>query len=892
MGEKDFQSRFRVYFFTSIFLLTIIFSPSFLQAESKKAFKLLEKAEYIKLVELLQKSIEKDSTNSGAKYVFSLLYLTPKYPDYNIDTSYYFINAAIADFVVHDEKEIESLGKLSINDSTLHRQKAEVESHAFRRAKALHTIEEYNYFLINFKSAIQTENAVVLKNEIAYQNAVSSNTFEAFQYFIYNYSDAVQVTDAKIKFEELLYNTKTEDKKLESYIRFLKNNVNTPFRDDAEKNIFEISTADNDLDSYMIFIEQYPNSKMLRKAMDFLYHCYKEHSSAQGFSNKFNILQEQDSLMKIAQAETGQLMAIFEMDKYGFSKLNGEKLIDFTYSKIKTNYFCGNINEDFLEVELNDKMLIVSRLGGTVFEGQYNYVEDLGCGALKIGKGGYFGVHHKSGNQLLDYNYEDVGLVANAFIKYKFNGKWGLKSFSQRDILPPEFDDIFSEGRFVVIKKGTLFAIQNIRNLSKAANLEKPILDFQYDDMELIYDSQLLLFRDDMETVIDLDLKEKIKLDLQGFYELYQGWMIKKDNKYKIYDQIFYPLSDLEFDKVDFNKSRAALKINNKWGIYNADKEFPKTFPYDSVHFLSEQIGIIINGSTTYAIFENDSLIDISYSKETKLLWPSSLRDDENEKFAQYLLTKTSKGNYKVFNIYGRKIIDGKYTSIEALGSDYLLVERSGKKGLIHQSGKVALKIRYSAIGNYHNGYVSTLLNGKFGIFNYKKNVFLSTKYKKALKPFGNLYFIGTKGTSFGLVNLENQDVTGYKFDEILDWNDSVALVKEKDIWNLYDIKNATYTYEGISEYKVLRNDNNEKIIHIIKDSQSGILSNTQGVVVGASFNDIINIGSPEIPVYFAEKYILEADFYVIIYYNSKGKILRKQVFTDEEEYEKIYCGD
>ncbi len=889
MGEKDFQLRFRIYFFTSIFSLIIIFGPSFLQAESKKAFKLLEKGDYIKLVELLQKSIEKDSSNSGAKYIFSLLFLTPKYPEYDIDTSYYFINAAIADFEVHDEKEIESLGKLDINDSILHHQKAEVELQAFRRAKALHTIKDYNYFLVHFNGAIQTENAVELKNEIAYQNAVSSNTFEAFQYFIYNYSDAAQITDAKIKFEELLYRTKTEDKKLESYVRFLRNNSGTPFRDDAEKNIFETSTADNDLDSYMTFIEQYPNSKMRRKAMDFLYHCYKEHSSAQGFSNKFNILQKQDSLMKIAQAETGKLMAIFEMDKYGFSKLSGEKLIDFTYSKINAKYFCGNINEDFLEVEASDKKLIVSRLGGIVFEGSYNHVEDLGCGALKIGIDGYYGVHHKSGVQLLDYKYEDVGIVANAFIKYKFNGKWGLTSFSQRDILPPEFDDIFSEGRFVIIKKGDLFAIQNVENLSKAANLVSPLLDFQYDDMELIYDTQLLLFRDDMETVMDLDLKEKIKLDRQSFYELYEGWMVKKENKYKIYDQIFYPLSELNFDKVEFNKSRAALKIQNKWGIYNAEDKFPKTFPYDSVHFLSEQIGIIVKGSTTYAIFDNDSLIDISYSKETKLLWPSSLRD--NEKNAQYLLTKTSKGNYKIFNINGHKIIDGKYSSIEALGSEYLLVARSGKKGLIHNSGKVALKMRYSAIGNYSSGYVSTLLNGKFGIFNYNKNVFLSAKYKKALKPFGNQYFIGTKGSSFGLVNLENQDVTGYKFDEILDWNDSVALVKEKDIWNLYDIKNAKYIYEGISEYKVLRDDEKEKIIHIIKDSQSGILSNIHGEVVGASFNDVINIGSTETPVYFAEKYILEADFYVIIYYNAKGEILRKQVFTEEEEYEKIYCG-
>ena len=82
-----------------------------------------------------------------------------------------------------------------------------------------------------------------------------------------------------------------------------------------------------------------------------------------------------------------------------------------------------------------------------------------------------------------------------------------------------------------------------------------------------------------------------------------------------------------------------------------------------------------------------------------------------------------------------------------------------------------------------------------------------------------------------------------------------------------------------------------KQILLITKDSKSGILSNKHGEVVGATFNDIVNIGSVENPVYFAEKYILEAEFYVVIYYDASGKILRKQIFTEAEEYDKIYCG-
>jgi len=860
-------------------------------AESKRAFKLLEKGDYDKLIELLDKSLEKDSINTGAKYVYSLLYLTEKYAGYSIDQSYQFINGAIRDYSLHDEKKLEDLSKLDINDSTLSLQKLKVEQDAFKRAKEKHTIIDYNYFLDVFANASQSDSAKAMRNEIAFNDAVKSNTFEAFRNFMYTYPDAEQSEAAKAKYEELLYLTKTADKKLESYERFLRNNPATPYRDDAERNIFEISTADNDLDSYMTFVERFPNSVMRKKALDLLYHTYKEHSSAEGFSNKFDILKEQDSLMQIVDAEVGHLMAIFEMDLYGFSKLTGQKLIDFSYSSIEEDYYCGRIAEDFLEVEKDGVPMIVSRKGGIIFKGEYDSVEDLGCGALKIEKDGYFGVYHKSGFQLLDFNYEDVGLVANAFLKFKFNGKWGLKSFTQRDILPPEHDDIFSEGRFVILEDDGLFAIQNVENLAKVANLEKPSLEFKYDDFELVYSSQLLLFKDEQETVMDLDLKENLPLQEQNFYEFYGGWLVRKDGKYTVYDQIFYKLSDLEFDFIDYNKSRAALKYKNKWGIYNAESEFPKTFEYDSVRFLSEQIGIIMHRDTTFAIFENDSIIDISYSVETRLLRPTSIELSDEDKDAQYLLTKTSKGVYKVFNIYGVKILDGKYSNVEALGYEYLIVERSGKKGLFHQSGKLALKTSYNAIGNYDRGYVSTLINGRFGIYNYNRGVFLSTKYQKRLQPFGSQYFIGTKGSLFGLVDLDNKDVTGYKFDQILDWNDSVALVQEEEEWKIYDIKNDTYHFEGISEFEVLRDDDEEKIILITKESKSGILSNMHGVVVGPTFNDIINIGSKEVPVYFCEKFIIEADFYVVIYYDSSGKILRKQIFTEPEEYDKIYCG-
>ncbi|MDZ7604713.1 MAG: WG repeat-containing protein [Cyclobacteriaceae bacterium] len=787
-------------------------------------------------------------------------------------------------------KELENLKKDGITDSVLFNQKKAVEFHAYNRARNRHTISDYDYFLSRFQGASQADSAVAYRNEIAFEDAREVNTYESYQDFIRRYPQAVQVEAAKVHYEELLYLSRTEDHRLESYIRFIRNNPTSPHSVDAERNILEISTAAHDLDSYMTFLELYPRSPWRKKAMNFMYHVYKQYSSAEGFSNKYGITSEKDSLLKIASADIGSLITIFEMEKYGFSRHDGLKLIDFTYSSVNEKYLCGNIRQDHLEVALDTQKLIVSRLGGIIYRGDYDVVEDLGYGALKVGKDGRYAVVHKSGVMITGFDFEDAGVVAQSFISYKENGRWGLRTFTNREILPAEYDAIESAGRFIVIGKDGLFAIQSIANLAAIANQKQVQPEFIYDDFELIHNNQLLLFKGEQETVMNLDLSIKIPLGNQNFYVLSDGWMVRKDGKYRFYDQIFYPLSQQEFNMVDVGKARVAMRYHNKWGIFNTDKLFPTTFEYDSVHFLSDQIGITRQGNATYAVFDNDSLVDISNSTETRLLRPSNISLTDENKHAQYLLTKASKGIYKVFDINGQKIIDGKYSNIEALGMEYLVVERDGKKGLFLQNGKEGLKVRYDAIGNYDRGYVSTLIDGKFGIFNASLSVTLSAKYQKALKPFGTKYFIGVKGNLLGLVDLDNKEVTKYEFEEILDWNDSIALVRKTGEWALFHVARGEYIYQGITEYKVLR-DGTDKLLLVTRNGQLGVLSNVYGVIIGATFNDIINIGSAEQPVFFAEKYIREAEFYIVIYYDERGKILRKQIFTEPEEYEKIYCG-
>ncbi len=870
------------------FLLSFVFLDA-RSADVKRALKLLEKGEYDKLSELLDKSIKKDSINAGAKYIYSLLFLTSDYKKYNIDTSYYYIVRAQKDLALEDEKELQQLNKLNINDSTIILQKATVEKQAFVRAKNEHTIASYNYFLDHFPEAAQRKKAIALRNKIAYDDAVKANTYQAFLDFLNTYPDADEVPTAREHYEKLLYQTKTKDKKLDSYRQFLMDYPETVYRYEAEKNIFEISCADNRIESYLTFIRTYPKSRMNRQAWNFIYHKIKAMGSAGDFIKQFDKERGLDSLKHMAAVDHGYLIAIYEMGKYGFINEKGHKLIDFTYTDVNEDYLCGNIREDYLEVWDNMAHLLVSRLGAPFYKGSFESVKDLGCGLLRLEKNGRFGVLHKSGSIVTDFDFEDAKLIDLSFIAFKYKGRWGLKSFTGRDILPPEYEDILADGKFVLVKNKNLFAVQNVENLAAAADLRRPQLAFSFDDYETINDTTLLLFNGIEETVVGLDLKQQIPIGNQQFFEFHNGWIVKKGGKYHLYNRNFKPLSGKAFDRVEIKHTKTALRLGKKWAIYNENRTFPTTFPYDSVRFLSERIGILMEGKKTYAMFGYDTLMDISSAEKIRLISDQSLEIGEDGR-GQYLLTKTSKGSYKVYNVWGKLILNGRYSAIEALGKEYILIEKSGKKGLIYENGDVALKLRYKAISNYDHGYVSTFLNGKFGICNYKKKVFLSAKYSKTLKPYGNSYFIGAKNNKLAFIDLDNKNISGFDFEKVLYWNDTSALVRSGEDWFIFDIRSGAKHAEGILEFKYLRNDQTEIILLITGKDGNGVISNRHGVVIAPTFNDIVNIGSKENPVYFAEKFIREALFYVVIYYDSTGKILRKQVFN-EEEYNSIYCG-
>ena len=83
------------YSMQKILISILIFISLASYADEKKALKLLEKKDYDKLIETLDKDIEKDSLNPGSYYIYSLLYNDPGFKlglfmDYLLSENFYY----------------------------------------------------------------------------------------------------------------------------------------------------------------------------------------------------------------------------------------------------------------------------------------------------------------------------------------------------------------------------------------------------------------------------------------------------------------------------------------------------------------------------------------------------------------------------------------------------------------------------------------------------------------------------------------------------------------------------------------------------------------------------------------------------------------------------------
>lgn len=827
----------------------------------------LEHGKWDKAFAQLTKLKRKDSTNAVVDYLLAQYYLEPATRDYQVDSANQYLKKATLNFKNASQKLRDRWKRFPLDSLLLQHLRNKVDSVAFARATDQNTVTGYSFFLQEYPQAAQQVRATELLHEVAYLNALRVNTYQAFQDYMNTYPNAARFNEAQQRYEKLLFESKTSDRRLTSYQRFLKEYPASPYRTEAEWRIFERVTAIGSVTSFEHFINEYPTSVATSHAKNILFHLLTEEDQREWAQQ-----QSADSLMNLLQLQPLYLVPVLHQGESIFLDDDGQTRFSVRSNNIPDSYWCGEIQEDVLV--LPDRLVNVQ--GKSITHHSAEAIDDLGNGFLLLDSGLCKQVIHKTGFVVGDNCIQDARIICNRFLALKKNEKWGVWTFTGVQLQPYSWDEILGHDQVIVLKRQRKYKLVSVHDMAAVADQQTLKSNDTYDSLQLWKQGLIWLKTAVYQGVLDQNLSIYIPFERHELTQVQHGIISTFDNRVTWFKE---GRSRGTFKRMIMQTDWIALKTN-AWQFMHVNDSIPSR-QYDSVYFA----GPFVIGQSTDSIHVADASKSI-----LKLKRNGSVEFVPGQDSVYFLLVQQDEKK-TLYDHHLKRVMNVVYDKIQYAGEGLFIVNRKEHKGLINIEGKVILPVEYDAIGTVRDGLVSVLNAMKFGLFDVRQKRLIKPAYLKNPWTYTRELLVVFKQTGYGFVDWSNKPQSDFVFDEVLYWNDTTALVKIDDQFKLYEIKTRKSLLEGIKNYHLIRSQQEDQLMVIEQDNGFGVIHNHAGVVIPISYSDIVNLGTKEKPFYFTEKHVEEAALFVVIYYNHKGVMIRKEVY-EQEEYEQIYCSD
>lgn len=809
----------------------------------------------------------KDSINAPARYALSTFFFSLQNTAFQIDSAYRYCLDAIQHFTITTLRDKERMRKFPLDSTMLVVLRTKIDSAAFERAKLIHTETAYIEFLVQFQFAAQRQLAIELRDEVAFSNALKTNTWQSFAHYLEKYPQSARAAEAKTRYHRRLYETKTQAGTRETFEAFVREHPESPHRAEAIRFIFNMATASGKVTAFEAFMSTYPRSHEANIARQLLIHSLWQ------LSKPMPATLLSDSLKHVIALQQAYLVPFAQSGRFGFMDETGKIIIPASVETLEEEYRCGDIVEDV--VVMGDQLM--GRNGSIIFRGAIDEYDDLGYGFLRIRSGDCTHIIHKSGFKPTDSCVDDAR-IENTFLVFSQRGKWGVMAFNGIILVEPSYTKIESEEDAIFFYQGDANVfIAHSEDVAAVANKKPLTFTLRVNSVKPWGKKQIAMSRGGMQAVYDTDLREKIPFAMQELTPDFFGIIARQQNRTILYTENYTakPVDDFKS-----NKPWLAGKQNNTWQLYNPRTLTTSSPQFDSIGF----VGAFAVGkrSDTLRVY----LTEVSWVETTQQSKLHFLPGQDS----LFFLVIEEPDRKIVFDGTGARLFTTNMDKIEYAGERYFVITKKDKRGLLDYTGKIIVQPEYDAIGKIQHGTVPVLRDKQFGFIDVRNKKLIKPVFDKNLLPYNTQWLTAFKDGYYGLIGWDNKPVTPFEFDEIQFWNDSVALVRTNVYWSLFDIRTKKKVLDKIKRFKTIRNDTVEKILIVQVENDYGVISNTHGVIIPATFSDIVNLGAAGKPFYFTEKHVEEASLFVVIYYDHQGKFLRRQVFEDDD-YDKIYCS-
>ena len=291
-------------------------------------------------------------------------------------------------------------------------------------------------------------------------------------------------------------------------------------------------------------------------------------------------------------------------DSIGLCDYEGNVIINAEYKEIKA--IGDNYKNGYITVNKDGKYGIIDFNKAVIFENKYADIKPIYSSnkyAVKIDKS--YKIINKSGNVLLDRNFEDIKDINDTNIIFKEKGKYGVTTINSENHIGAQYEDIIFMDNNHYIAKKSKYGIINANNEVQ--------LDFKYDSIIYNPTAGILIAKNSQNQydIFDSTINLKLTVDEIEIFDEYMTVAIGEENKsynFKFEEKEQKPLSanndivpnekdgkygfvdskgrvivkhDYE-DVTDLNKyGFAGVKKDGLWGVVNAKGEIVIKPTYD-----------------------------------------------------------------------------------------------------------------------------------------------------------------------------------------------------------------------------------------------------------------------------------------------------------------------
>jgi len=834
----------------------------------RTAFNRLQSGKWESSFRLLQKSLRKDTSNLEANYVLAQWFLTPRNPEFQVDSSFRYATKAKELYGQLTIRDKERVLKFPIDSVILQTLRARIDSTAFERAKRINSEESYNQFIHQFSTAQQYNNAIELRDEVSFLEALKVNTYKSFSDYYTKYPESHRTREARDRHDKLLFEEKTRDKKLSSYKQFLQDHPSSPYAGVAQKEIFERMTATGEPEEFFQYLKEYPQSLYTKLTKDILFHLFDETDEEPPTSIR------SDSINNVIKLSSQFWIPFYKNGLFGLMDQEGQEVLAPQFEEIDSDYKCGPIKDDILSF----KSGIYSRSGRKLADSG-TQVTHIGFGFIQAERNGCSQLIHKSGAKIVSTCNTEYKIIGSNFIAAKSGEIWKLHTLTGRALEIDNIHDVREiEGVIAITRKGKKI-LSTVSRLAESVNGKELKDELVFDDVVAL-DKDLLLVRNgSLEGIINNKLQFTIPLDRHSLTKTSFG-LIEKSASGSVVRGLAVELEGRSWHQVIYHHDWLVLGGEGSLQLFNISTKKMLVTEADSIWF---------DRSLAFVQSDNKLKVYASASRYFELTADSKIQFISARDSVQFFFTE-SKNKRTVFNMTsGDQLFTTDFELIESLGVDYFIVSKGNKKGIVSRTGKVIVPVEMDAIVLNQGGQLSLLKNKKFGLFDLVSRKLIKPEYERNIRLLNPNYLVAYKDGFYGLIGWNTKPATEFEFSEIVPWSDSEIWVKKNRQWILMNFISKEEIIDRVRDFAWLRNASQESIVIIHQENYYGVISNRRGLLIPPTFHEIINLGTPESPFYFTVKNVEEAEIYVVLYYNKEGKLVRRQAY-EEDEYERIYC--